>query len=254
MDYNLILQQIKESYIEVLQDNLVGIYVHGSIAFNCFRWENSDIDYIVVVNRSLSNDVKNELMKETLRIRKSGPPNGFEMSVVLKKYCLNFEYPTPYDLHFSDMHKERYENNPLEYCEKMNGVDIDLAAHFTVIKEASIVLYGEPIVSVFGVIPKEYHLDSIKNDIQVAKDGVKDNPVYYILNLCRTLAYKNDNLILSKAQGGNWALENLDYKYNSVIRAALDYYVSDKSITIDIDTNLALDFCEYMINQIFEKV
>jgi streptomycin 3"-adenylyltransferase len=52
MDYNPILQQIKENYVEVIQDNLVGIYVHGSIAFNCFRWENSDIDYIVVVTHN----------------------------------------------------------------------------------------------------------------------------------------------------------------------------------------------------------
>jgi len=248
MDYNPILQQIKENCVEVIQDNLVGIYVHGSIAFNCFRWENSDIDYIVVVNRALSNNVKNELMKETVQISKSAPPGGLEMSVVLKEHCLNFEYPTPYDLHFSDMHKDWYENNPLEYCEKMNGVDIDLAAHFTIIKEVGIVLYGEPINSVFGVIPKEYYFDSIKNDIQAAKDGVKDNPVYFILNLCRVLAYKNDDLILSKEQGGNWGLKNIDYKYNDLIRAALNRYALDKAMTIDTDS--ALDFCDYMINKI----
>jgi len=248
MDYNLILHQIKESYIKLLQDNLAGIYVHGSIAFNCFRWEESDIDYIVAVNRPLSNYIKNELMKETLRISKAAPPKGLEMSVVLKEHCLNFEYPTPYDLHFSNMHKDWYENNPLEYCEKMNGVDIDLAAHFTIIKEAGIVLYGEPVNSVFGVIPKEYYFDSIKNDIQAAKDDISNNPVYFILNLCRVLAYKNDCLILSKEQGGNWGLEKLDYKYNDLIRAALDCYAADK--TVMTDTNLALDFCEYMINQI----
>ncbi|MCL1963524.1 MAG: hypothetical protein FWF69_00480 [Firmicutes bacterium] len=161
MDYIPILQQIKQSYVELLQDNLVGIYVHGSIAFNCFRWEKSDIDYIVVVNRSISNDIKNELMRETLLISKVAPPNGLEMSVVLKQHCRNFEYPTPYELHFSHTHKDWYEKNPTEYCEKMNGVDIDLAAHFTIIKEVGIVLYGEPINSVFGVISKEYYFDSI---------------------------------------------------------------------------------------------
>ena len=250
MDYISILQQIKENCVELLQDNLVGIYVHGSIAFDCFRWENSDIDYIVVVNRSLSNGIKNNLMKETLRIRNNAPPSGLEMSVVLKEYCLNFAYPTPYDLHFSDMHKDWYDRDPLDYCEKMNGVDIDLVIHFTIIKEVGIVLHGEPINSVFGIIPKEHYFASIKEDVQPAKDEVKDNPVYYILNLCRTLAYKNDGLVLSKEQGGNWGLKNLDYKYNGVIRMALDYYVSGKPIIIDID--LALDFCKYTINQIFE--
>jgi len=248
MDYIPILQLIKKSCIEVLKDNLVGIYVHGSIAFNCFRWEESDIDYIVVVNHSLSNEIKNELMKETFQINKIAPQKGLEMSVVLKGHCFCFKYPTPYELHYSDMHKDWYERNPLDYCKKMIGDDIDLAAHFTIIKEVGIVLHGEAINSVFGVIPKEYYFDSIKNDIQSAKDEVKTNPVYFILNLCRVLAYKNDDLILSKEQGGNWGLEKIDHKHHDVIRMALDHYTSDKSIPID--TKLAIDFFDYAINRI----
>lgn len=40
-----ILQKIKTSYQEILADKLVGIYVHGSIAFQCFNWKKSDIDF-----------------------------------------------------------------------------------------------------------------------------------------------------------------------------------------------------------------
>jgi hypothetical protein len=79
------------------------------------------------------------------------------------------------------------------------------------------------------------------------------------------LAYKNDSLILSKAQGGEWGLANLDPKYSGLIKAALDCYASNKIMTIDsglaldfnvsnntmtADSDLALDFCGYMIGQI----
>jgi len=250
MDCKLILQDIKETYLELLHNNLVGIYVHGSIAFNCFNWEKSDIDFIAVVRETIQDDIKNEIIKETLRINKNAPQKGLEMSIVLKEYCMNFKYPTPFDLHFSNMHIDWYKNSPQEYCQKMNGVDKDLAAHFTVTKKAGIVLYGEPINNVFGEVPKEYYFDSIKHDIQNAKNEVDNNPIYILLNLCRVLAYKKDCLILSKEQGGNWGLDKLDYKYNYLIRTALDCYTSDKIITIDND--LALEFCEYMLKQIYE--
>ena len=35
---------------EILQDNLVGVYLHGSSVMGCFNPEKSDIDLIVVSN------------------------------------------------------------------------------------------------------------------------------------------------------------------------------------------------------------
>ena len=39
-----LLQQIVLTAQKAFGENLVGIYVHGSLAFGCFRWEQSDID------------------------------------------------------------------------------------------------------------------------------------------------------------------------------------------------------------------
>ena len=35
------------------QENLTGIYVHGSLAFGCFRWEKSDVDFLVKFGESI---------------------------------------------------------------------------------------------------------------------------------------------------------------------------------------------------------
>lgn len=46
-----LLQKIAVRYADILKGNLAGIYVHGSLAFGCFCFERSDIDFLVVTKR-----------------------------------------------------------------------------------------------------------------------------------------------------------------------------------------------------------
>ena len=137
MDYNQLLAIISKRYSKILDRNLVSIYIHGSIAFQCFNWEKSDIDFIVVVNDVLSQQAKLDLLQVLEELRCQGPQKGFEMSVVIKSYCKDFKYPTPYELHFSNGWLERYLQNPLLLCNNDVKSDYDLAAHFTVITNVS---------------------------------------------------------------------------------------------------------------------
>ena len=45
-----LLHQIRNEYLAILGDTLTGFYVHGSLAFGCFTWERSDLDFLVVVS------------------------------------------------------------------------------------------------------------------------------------------------------------------------------------------------------------
>lgn len=228
MEYNKILNKIASEYQEILSDNLVGIYVHGSIAFGCFNPIKSDIDFIVVVANSPAIEEKEELIKTLLDLSSDAPSKGFEMSLVLLSDCRNFIYPTPFELHYSNAHLQRCKNNLREYCTSMNGIDKDLAAHFTVIKHVGYTLIGKQIPDVFGEVPKENYLDSIKADVEDSKADVIENPVYIILNLCRVLAYKQNGLVLSKEQGGLWGIENLPKQYIALVSKALNNYKSEE--------------------------
>ncbi len=249
MDYKTILNLIVKKYKEILDDNLVGIYVHGSIAFNCFNWNKSDIDFLVVVNKKLSKNEKLSMLEILEALRVQSPPKGLEMSVVLKEHCVNFKYPTPYELHFSKDWLEQYLANPLLLCDGSLKTDRDLAAHFTVIRHVGITLYGAPIRDVFGEVPKEYYIDSIKNDVENARIEIIKNPIYIILNLCRVVAYIKDNLIISKEQGGIWGLNNLPNEYSDIINQALNSYRSCEKM--EINETEAQKFCNYMLAQIF---
>lgn len=220
-----ILEEVKTAYQSILSSKLVGIYVHGSIAFGCFRWDVSDIDFLVVVNAPLEQYEKEAMIQTLLELDPYAPPKGLEMSVVLDHVCSPFQYPTPFELHFSNAHKQRCRENLTEYCRTMNGVDSDLAAHFTVIHQVGQVLYGKPIQEVFAPVPKEAYLDSILGDIGDAEESIRENPVYYILNLCRVLAFLESGRVLSKAQGGHWGMEHLP-EYAPLIQTALNAYTA----------------------------
>lgn len=249
MDYKIILDNIKNSYKVILGDNLVGIYVHGSIAMNCFHWSSSDIDYIVVIEKELSEEQKLRLMQVTVEQNETAPTKGIEMSVVLERHCREFRYPTPFELHFSNMHLKWFREDPLGYCKSMHGEDPDLAAHFTIINKYGIVLYGKAIAEVFSEVPREAYLHSIQADIEEAESLVMENPVYIILNLCRVAAYVKSGLVLSKEQGGLWGIEHMKAEYLPLIHSAMGCYRTGEKMLPN--QREAEEYCKALLEQIF---
>lgn len=244
MELKDILSIIRNEYKDKLGSNLIGIYVHGSIAFDCFNWQQSDIDFLVVVRNCLTQLQKEAMIRTLLRLSPSAPPKGFEMSVVLYEDCQHFKFPTPFELHFSNMLIAKVKSNLSEYCRTMNGTDCDLSAHFTVVREVGVVVYGAPIHDVFEKVPKQYYLLSIQSDVKSAEKQIVSNPIYIILNLCRVLAYVKSSLILSKKQGGQWGITYLPDKFKPIVRNALACYCSDKEMVFDAMTGQ--EFCQYM--------
>ena len=176
------------------------------------------------------------------------------MSVVLLDVCKSFVYPTPFELHYSNAHLQMCKDNLSKYCEAMNGVDMDLAAHFTIIKEVGYSVIGEPIGKVFGNVPENDYLDSIKSDVENALRDVTQNPVYTILNLCRVLAYQKEGLVLSKEQGGIWGIYNLPKRYWELVEKAVECYQSAKNKDEKyFHRELSAKFCNYMLERIFNE-
>ena len=243
-----VLNCFVEQSKEILKDNLVGIYLHGSAVMGCYNPAKSDIDLIIVVKDSIEDSVKRVFMDMVVELNENGPAKGIEMSIVKKSACKPFVYPTPFELHFSVAHLDWYGKNLDDYVSKMKGEDKDLAAHFTIINHGGKCLYGASIKDIFADVPVQDYIDSIWNDIAEAEEEITDNPMYIILNLARVLAYIKDGLVLSKKEGGEWALNNVHEIYHSLIQDALIEYAEDRIISYD--TNLARDYAKYMVEKI----
>ena len=241
-------QRFAERSKSILRDDLVGVYLHGSAVMGCFNPEKSDIDLIVVVRRPMSDPVKRAFLEMVVDLNAQGPVKGIEMSVVLRDVCKPFVYPTPYELHFSAGHLAAYREDPKGYIRRMQGNDKDLAAHFTILQKRGRCLYGEPIEDVFEEVPRRDYLDAIWYDVENAPEEIAAYPMYLTLNLARVLAYGSEGLILSKKEGGAWALENLPPEYHPLIRDALREYTEGASIIYD--EALAKRYAAYVMGRI----
>ena len=213
-----LLDKLSFAIQEILGGNLVGIYLHGSIAQNAFRWNVSDIDFLIVVQSEPSDEAKRKLLDTTIVLSKIAPPKGLEWSVVTLADCLHVSHPVTFCLHYSIAHTQRYLTSPEEYIQNMKGRDGDLAAYFAVVRQCGIVLYGKPIEDVFGPVPKDFVMDSFRQNV------IDDNTPDGILNRCRYEAYRQEGVLLSKIDGAQWALKHLPPDLHARIRSAIKVY------------------------------
>ena len=240
-DARALLQIIKDRYVTLLTANLAGIYLYGSLAAGCFQWDRSDIDFLVVVREPLTVEKKIALVETLYALSPDAPPEGFDMSVILEQHCRDIPYPIPYDLTYSQRYKRDYERNARGFCQRMHGEDPELTAHILELHAYGEVVHGPSVPRVFDQVGREDALCAIRFDISGAADHLHERPVYYVLNLCRGVAYLRQGRVLSKKAAGEWALKNMNSAHQRVIQAALNAY--ETGLGMFYDEGQAEDFC-----------
>ncbi len=225
------LRDFKLSIHHLLGDNLVGIYVHGSISMGCFKPGNSDIDVLIVIEDALEHALKLPLLELFDRLA-AQYQQKLELSIIRQTVLTHFSHPTPFEFHYPDP-----ERNQLTPPSEMRH-DADLAGHFVITRQHGLALAGPPAQDIFPEIPREAYLDSIVQDARWSFNNVMKGesvgvcrvPKYAVLNFCRVLAFIQADLVTSKQTGGEWGLANLPVTYHPLIREALqEYKILDSS-------------------------
>ncbi len=219
-----LLSRILSASRVILGEDLTGLYVHGSLAFGCFSWDISDVDFLIVARRIPSDGQKAGLIHALLEIDREAPPKGIEMSLLTEEACRRFRHPMPFELHFSHEHLERARKDPEAFAASMRGDDRDLAAHVRITRLCGIPLYGPDPSELFAPVPDGAYTDALLYDIGDAAQSVTSSPVYTVLNLCRVAAWKEERKILSKKEGGEWGLSVLPELYRGTVSDALSAY------------------------------
>ncbi|KEQ26384.1 aminoglycoside adenylyltransferase domain-containing protein [Paenibacillus tyrfis] len=252
MSVTSVLDTIANLFKEELNDNLAGIYLHGSLAMGCFKPDKSDIDLLVVAKRSVTAETSRRIANKLLAID-DGLPNegGIELSVILESILGEFVYPTPFEFHYSPLHRDKYRTDENYICGDQE--DPDLAAHLTVTYHRGIALYGKPLPEMMQPIDKRLYVKSILHDVEDAPQGVLEAPEYYVLNLCRVLYYLKEGVVSSKREGGEWGLEALPSEYGETIRLCLERYGGSAG-HMEPDKRSLSDFAGYMLGEIRRSV
>jgi predicted nucleotidyltransferase len=207
----------------ILEDNLIGIYIYGSLAMGCFNPESSDIDIILVVKKSLSKEQRKKTIEYLKRV--CSKSKRIELSVLCEDVIRHPRYPIMMDLHFE------YWGDIFE-----NEKDNEILSNLYTTKKRGFCVWGMSISDVFSEIPAQYHLRSVMEDILHTRKHLHESPeragydpaVYWILGSCRILAFIREKKVLSKLEGGQWGLANLPKKYHDLVKQALSYYQGKK--------------------------
>lgn len=216
-----------EQFSDLMGTGLAGVYLHGSLAYGCFNPDASDLDLLIVTTRPLLRDTKLGVAQACLR--RSLAPAPIELSVLAPGDLVPWQYPTPYQFHYSESWRERLTAETtstawLSWPTGQQGTDPDLAAHVTLARARGIALVGPSPAEVFPEVPPADYLASITADSEDALTQPLQNPVATVLNLCRVAWYLRAKVLSSKEEAGVWAQEAARATHKDLVSQALAVY------------------------------
>ena len=209
----------------ILEDDLLGVYLHGSAVLGCFG-PRSDIDLVAVSQRAVRTEQRRRLVDALLEIsapyEPAGPRRPVELDLVLASSIDPWQYPTPFDFHYGESHRPRFEAGELELCELQESSD--LAAHVTVVRHAGTALVGPPVEQVFPDVPWADYVDALTHDLDWCRTRFAEQPRYGVLSIARIWATLETGTPQSKASGARWALPRLPGELRPTLEYGLAVY------------------------------
>ena len=243
-----LLNGILAYYRQLLGEYLIGFYLHGSLAMGCFNPLLSDIDFLAVVRRKLTVSEKKAIIDYLLGTSDDSSPVGPEMSIVTEDSVNNLVFPSPFELHYSNSWRERYLSGDVDWNRQQN--DKDLVMHYLAVRRRGICLYGKPIGELFPEIPRDMLIKSLLQDFNWLSQRIEELPITYgVLNLCRIIAFLREGTLMSKQEGGEWALVNLPTDFSAIISQSLAIYAGDEMGDIH-DDNARRSFIDFATKEI----
>ena len=221
-DVNEILQILITEVKDILQNQLVGIYLHGSLANGGFD-EYSDIDVIFVTKEEVSEETFSALYAVHTRISKTDSPWAIQLEVsyfpqdALRRFDPgNITHPHIDRGSGEVLHRMRHES--------------DWIVQRHLLSERGIVISGPDPKSLVDPVSPHDIRKAVADGLPLWFNPLLADPSelnrrgaqsFYVLSLCRMLYTLKHGEILSKQAAAAWAMENLDAKWKSLIERAL---------------------------------
>lgn len=200
--------------MSILDNNLVGAYLHGSVAFPGFQPESGDIDFYVVVNRPLSKadvDGLDHLHSSLAREHDlGGKLDGFYIPLA----------------------KARKDRSPkgLVYGAngrvRLGGYDDAWAIHREHFQHSSYIsLHGPRARKIFPAPSWPELRNELYHQLHSVRKNISNHPACSVLSLSRLIYnFEKGNITVSKIQAAQRAVKNLPPKWWPLLRSATRDY------------------------------
>lgn len=213
-----LLIEFRNELPNILEHNLVGIYLFGSIAFPGYEPQSGDIDFYVVVKQALKEREKNEL-------------DDLHRGLARK-----FRFGNLLDGFYISLAKARRRTSPTGLLYAANGrlhvggSDTDWSLHREHFhRGASIVLHGKEPRRVFPRASWRQIERALDGNLAYAKRLLPRYPFWAVMQLCRLIcSFETGVVDISKVEAAGWGLEELPSVWRPLIRSAVRVYLGEK--------------------------
>jgi Domain of unknown function (DUF4111) len=205
----------------VLGPDLTGVYLHGSAVLGGFDARRSDVDILVVSEGAMTAGQQAAAAEALSEERLPGPAAGLELSVVTLAAARHPVARPAFELHLTTGPGDRKVVDGHGH-----GGDPDLVLHFAVCRAAGRLLGpGRLADQVLAPVPGELVRAQLASELHWAiglRSGAEPYPgEYAVLNACRAWRYTVDGTLVSKIDGGEWALSRVPGPDRELIATAL---------------------------------
>ncbi len=224
-DINAVLHDFEGRIRAILGNHFVGMYVYGSLAVGDFDPRHSDIDFIVVTDADLSDDLCAALREMHARFDESGSVWAAKVEAAyIPLEALRHAGPTAAKYPQIEKHKTLVRE-PLE---------MGWAFQRHTLLEHGIVVSGPELRTLIGpadpdalrraIVPiTNGWLEQARHDPDwLAWVRQQDARSFVVLTLCRSLWTLQFGSVTSKAAAARWAQEQLEPRWARLIERSLE--------------------------------
>jgi sulfate permease, SulP family len=213
------IEEVARRAKDLLGDDLVGAYLHGSGARGGFVQGHSDIDILLVVRRHLPRAMKEQLGRALTPPELPSPAGGLECHVLALSTVRRPSVAPRAELRVA------VEDGTVLVRMPRSGIR-DLLFHMGDAGEVGIAMLGPEPSRVFSPIPRRFLLEAM------IEDTLWDAPAeYHVLNACRTWRYLEEGQLHSKLEGAEWARGRLGF--DDLIDAAVERHAGRTDRPLD---------------------
>lgn len=225
---------------EVLENQLVGVYLYGSAVMGGLR-PNSDVDILVLTNGSLSESTRSELSTRLILVSgRPGESSGIrplEVTVVNQKDIVPWHFPPRFEFMYGEWLREQFEKGEIPGATD----DPDLALLLAQAEVNSIMLSGPEVEEVLEPIPWEDIQRAMKDSLPGLIASLKGDERNVILTLARMWLTASTGDFSSKDQAAEWAIPQLPEEQAALLDLARKAYLGEvKDKWEGMETELAL--------------
>jgi len=220
----MVLEKLVKGVKNILADNLVGVYLVGSLATGDFDLD-SDIDFLVIIKEELSEQTVHELQSMHREIYKQDcyPAHHLEGSYMSLKILNDAESVNKTTLWYLDNGSTTFERSIHDNRWHVRWM----------LRENGVALFGPDPKTLVPPVPIDKMRIEIGDIMHVLEKGFMeelDQPLSFyntrfgqsfsVLTICRMLHSIQTGTIQSKLVGATWAKDALDPRWRDLIDKA----------------------------------